>query len=385
MKYKEISEITGVAQAALRDKYEAWSESTRKKKKNPDLKLIAAFSGLSISSVSGHINNKKGSISPQKAEMLDKLLALLEYRPSNAAQKLRSTNKMSIAFVAPISNSPSTEYSVEILKGVKEEALKYGFFVDIYDIGPDEQADFVSRLPFLGLVDGLIIVSSSISADGFSMLVRENIPVFQINPLKEQRTKPFVGALNSETAPFAELLEHLFGEHQYRNPVLVYIPVESHVQRQTKMDLYEAALEKHGIAFDRTRNFLSVASHTYREGRDAWRRVNVINPDADVIVCLSDILAAAFIQEMQKDTKSIPVTGYGNFEIGTLFEITTIDQHIRALGSQAFEQLFYSIQFIQRQDEFPEYRSITGPAEFVQRKSCACNAGKNVSQEGEGR
>lgn len=90
-----------------------------RKKKNPDLKLIAAFSGLSISTVSGHINGKKGAPSRIKAEMLDELLTLLEYRRSSAAHKLRSSSKMSIGFVAPISNSPSTEYSVEILKGVK--------------------------------------------------------------------------------------------------------------------------------------------------------------------------------------------------------------------------------------------------------------------------
>lgn len=375
MKYKRISKITGVPKDELKKRYQAWSKGLRKKK-NPDLKLIAAFSGLSISTVSGHINGKKGALSRIKAEMLDELLTLLEYRRSSAAHKLRSSSKMSIGFVAPISNSPSTEYSVEILKGVKSEALKYGFSVDIYDIGPEEGADFISRLPFLGLVDGLIVVLSSFSSNDFRMLIRENVPVFQINPLKEQHTIPFVGVLNSDTDPFRELLSHLFEDHGFRNPVLIYIPVKSHVQRQTKMDLYEEALTRHGIGFDTEHNFLSIASYSYQEGRSAWKKLKKINPDADVIICLSDIIAASFIQEIRKENKNIPVTGYGNFEIGKLLELTTVDQHIRRLGSDAFEQLFYAVQFIRRQEDFPEYRTIIGPSEFVKRESCACYAGQ---------
>jgi hypothetical protein len=38
--------------------------------------------------------------------MLDRLLSTLDYRPSHAAKRLRSKSKMSIGFIAPITNSP---------------------------------------------------------------------------------------------------------------------------------------------------------------------------------------------------------------------------------------------------------------------------------------
>jgi len=375
MDYRQISEITGISQEELKKRHDAWMGSSRKKKKNPDLKLIAAFSGLSISSVSGYINNKKGSISEKKARMLDSLLSVLDYRPSHAAKKLRSANKMSIGFIAPITNSPSTEYSVEILKGVKEEARKYGYFVDIYDIGPDEQSDFISRLPFLGLVDGLILVSSSITSESLSPLIQENIPVFHINPLKEELRPPFVGSINSDTAPFTDLLDHLFTDHKYRNPLLVYVPTEGHLQRQKKLDLFLKAVERYEIPFQAGRNLLTVPFYTYKDGNAAWKRAKTINPDADVYICLSDVIAVSFIRAQQKKGEITAVTGYGDFEVGEFFDITTVDQNIRELGTNAFQQLFYSIQYIQSQGSFPEYKSVKASTRLIKRESCACKAG----------
>ncbi|MCK4516463.1 MAG: LacI family DNA-binding transcriptional regulator, partial [Spirochaetaceae bacterium] len=293
----------------------------------------------------------------------------------HAARKLRSKSKMSIGLIAPITNSPSTEYSVEILKGVKTEAHKYGYFVDIYDIAQENQSEVTSRLPFLGLVDGLIVVSSSISSASFAPLRPENIPVLQVNPLKEQRESPFVGAINSETAPFADLLEHLFSDHKYRNPVLVHVPAEGHVQREMKEEMFLQAADKHSVSISRDRNFLSVPAFTYSAGRAAWNRAKAINPDADVYICLSDIVAVPFSQGLQREGRKAAVTGYGNFEIAECFELTTIDQHICQVGSDAFQQLYYAIRFIKMQGEFPEYRSTTGPASLIRRKTCACKAG----------
>ncbi len=375
MDYGRISHITGLSFSELQQRHESWLGRSKDGKKSPDLKLIAAFSGLAVSSVSGHINKRKGSVSAKKAKMLDELLSLLDYRPSHAAKKLRSLNKMSIGFIAPISNSPSTEYSVEILKGVKSEAHKFGYFVDIYDIGPDEESDITTRLPFLGLVDGLIVVSSSIDSESLAPLCKENIPVFQINPLREQHQQPFVGAINSETLPFAELLDHLFSEHGYRNPVLVCIPVEGHVQRKQKEDLFLKAADHYGINIDLEKNLLTLPSFSFRDGRAAWERAKEVNPNADVYICLSDIVAIPFLHSVQAEGRSAAVTGYGNFEIGECFNLTTIDQHIVQLGSNAFQQLYYAMQFVRKQNEFPEYRSTTGPASLIKRRTCACMAG----------
>jgi LacI family transcriptional regulator, purine nucleotide synthesis repressor len=375
MDYKRLSDISGIEQDTLIKRHAEWSAQA-KHKTRPDLKLIAALSGLSISSVSGYLNNKKGAVSKNKARMLDGILSIVDYRPSNAARKLRSTKKMSIGFIAPVTNSPSTEYSVEILKGVKEEARKYNYFVDIYDIGLDETADFTSRLPFLGLVDGLIEVSSALTAESLAPLVQQKIPIFHVNPLREEQRIPFVGSLNSDTSPFTDLLEHLFNDHRYKNPVLIGIPTEGHHQREEKLDLFREMLKKHSVSFNPEKNILFVSSYSFREGDTAWNRIREINPEADVLVCLSDVVAAALMLAQQETRHKIAVTGYGNFDLGESFGLTTVDQHIRELGVEAFQQLFYAMQYIEQQDEFPEYRSLQSAARLIKRKSCACKAGK---------
>ena len=64
---------------------------------------------------------------------------MVGYLPSTAAKKLRRTQKMSIAFISPITDSPSPGFYTEILKGVKKEAGKYNFYVDIYDVSESEE------------------------------------------------------------------------------------------------------------------------------------------------------------------------------------------------------------------------------------------------------
>ena len=68
----------------------------------------------------------------------------------------------------------------------------------------------------------------------------------------------------------------------------------------------------------------------------AYEMASEKNPDADVYVCLTDTLAVPIIRGLEKDNKKAAVTGYANFEIAEVFDLTTIEQNIPMLGSKAF-------------------------------------------------
>jgi len=373
--FHQISKIVGISPNKLQKHYNIWSGKRKDKGRDRDvvdLRLLAALSGLSVSSVSNFLNNTQGSISEEKSNVLEKLTDILGYIPSKAAVKLRSSNKMSIGFVFSVTSGTSSEYYVDILRGVKREADKYGYFIDIYDIEENKRKDFFSELPFMGLVDGLIIVNSVVTSELLVPLVKRKIPVVLINPLTREIHPPVISGIYSDSSAFSQLLEHLFKDHKYRNPVLISVELNNSSQRVDKYNMFVKAAGDNGIDFDEDKNTVFISAHSFSEGMRAYEMASEKNPYADVYVCLTDTLAISIIRALEKDNKKAAVTGYANFEIAQVFDLTTIEQNIRMLGSKAFQHLFFSIQYIQRHNEFPEYSEEHIPGKFIKRGSCGC-------------
>ncbi len=368
-----IFEKTGIPLSVLQEQYNQWLQKGKKgKNKIIDHKLIALLAGVSPSTVSNYLNKKQGSISSEKAEVLRTIIDCLEYIPTNAAKRLRSLNKMCIGFVAPISNGKSSEYYLEILKGIKEESLKYGYSIDIYDIEENNDQNFFSKLPFLGLIDSLIIVSSTITAQYLAPLIKRKIPIIHINPRVEVTTPPFIGSVYSEAGTFSDLLNHLFCDHKYKNPVLISVDLNNYSQRIEKYRIFKEAMEKNLLDFKEGKNVLFLDSYRLSAGSIGYQKINEQNPDADVIVCLSDNIAIPIIRELEKAKKNTAVTGYADFEIAKIFDLTTMNQQIRLLGVKAVQQLFIGMRYIQYNSTYPEYHSEKVPAIFIKRRSCGC-------------
>jgi DNA-binding LacI/PurR family transcriptional regulator len=367
----QIARIFDVNSAEIELKYKKWLEGKNKKSSiiTADLNLLSDLSGLSTASISNFLNRKAGSLSKEKAEQLEKLSSLVGYLPSTAAKKLRRTQKMSIAFISPITDSPSPGFYTEILKGVKKEASKYNFYVDIYDVSEDEEKDFFANMPFLGMVDAIIIVSSKVSAEPIFPLIRRNIPVVLVHPWRKVENAPVTNSIVPDTAVFSQLLDHLFGEQRFGNPVLISLHPQNHIVRKMKIKLFKDALMKYSIPFDVDKNLFIIEQHTFSEGKRAFKELSSTNPEIDVFICLSDVVAASVSTENSKNGRKTAVTGYDNSDIARLFDLTTIDQKMEETGKIAFEKLFYAIQYTSVNKELPNFSSTIVPLEFVKRTS----------------
>src|SRR5690606_36846269 len=129
-----IAEIVEADPEVVRARYEGWRSARKDHTDKIDLDFLARMTGLSSASVSNFINKKKGSLSKEKAARLEKLIAHVGYVPSGAAQLLGKIKKMTIGFVAPVTSSASTDFYIEVLKGLKENAGTYGYSLNIYDV-----------------------------------------------------------------------------------------------------------------------------------------------------------------------------------------------------------------------------------------------------------
>lgn len=377
--YEQISKIFAVSQDEIESKHIKWLADKKNKSSviTADLNLLSVLSGLSTASISNFLNNKEGSLSREKAEKLKKLVSVVEYLPSAAAKKLRKVQKMSIAFISPITDSPSPGFYTEILKGVKKEAQKYNFYVDIYDVSEDEEKDFFTNMPFLGMVDGIIVMSSKVSAVPFFPLIKRNIPVVLVHPWRKIENAPITDSVVPETAVFFQLLDHLFKEQQFRNPVLISLQPKNNITRKMKIKLFKDALVKYDIPFNKEKNLFIIEQHTFSEGHRAFKELSSLNPKIDVFICLSDVVAASVTMEISKQGRRIGVTGYDNSDIAKLFNLTTIDQKMEKTGKAAFEKLFYAIQYATVNKELPGFNRTIIPLEFMKRASSMNFKNKN--------
>ena len=365
--FDKISKISGLTIAEAEMRYNGWRE--RKKNSIVDHKLIALMSNVSPATVSNYFNGKNGAVSKKKGLIIQTIIDYLGYIPDSAAKRLRSDKKMCIAYIAPISNSCSSEYYLDILKGLKKEAARKSYFIDVYDIDENQDKNFLDTFPFLGLVDGIVLASSKITSSELIPVNKRNIPVYLINPKEEERKKPFVGSVCSDTNDFVFLLDHLFKERKFQNPVLVSVPTNGFSQRIEKHFLFKKKMLDYGINFNEHQNIFLVESYALEEGRNVFSRIMENNSNVDAIITLSDIIAVPILREIEKKGKNIAITGYGNFTIAPIFDLTTIDQKIQELGKKAAFNLLKAIEYIDMNNEFPPYKKEILKGSFVQRLS----------------
>ncbi|HUX21114.1 MAG TPA: LacI family DNA-binding transcriptional regulator [Spirochaetia bacterium] len=366
----ELADILNSDPKSIEKIYQDWLSGKRSKANlKPDLRLVALLTGLSTASVSYFLNGKKNRVSRDTSEKVQKVLKSIGFTPTIAARKLRSKEKKSIAFVSALSDSPSPEFSLALLKAVKDEAKKYGYYVDIFDVTEGEERDFFANPPFLGMVDGVILSSITIDHEGLAPLIEHKIPVVDFHSWEKLDRAPVTNSITPRAEVMSELLAHLFGECGYRNPVLVSVPVKNNHTRRRKLELFKFALQEFDIPFDVKKNLVLVEKYSIAESKRALPEIFRRNPNVDAIVCLSEVTAMTVMEELAASGRRVAVTGYDNLEISELFNITTIDQNLTETGRMAFEKLYYAIRYVRENGTFPEYQEAFMDSTYVQRSS----------------
>lgn len=352
--FKVLSSITGKSLKELKAIHNSWIADKKNHRGTVDLKLLSLFSGLSTASISVYIN-KKGSISKEKAAMLDRIITCISYTPSYAAKRLRSLEKKCIGFTAPITVSPNPSFYIDILKGVKAEAKKFGYYVDIFDVGENEEEEFFHKAPYIGMVDGLITASLDLENRNLDALVNDPLPIVNIHSWSKPSRKPIINTLVPNTRIFRDLMEYLLGEKKFREPVLISLHPKNHMVRNQKITYFKQAMKDCNLQFDEKKHIQYIKQHTLSDARDAFRKIESSNFSPDVYVCLSDIVATSICRELQKSGRNTAVTGHDNSAVSTLFNLTTIDQKMHETGRIAFERLYVGIRYILENNDFPEY------------------------------
>lgn len=385
----EIARLFDRELAQVESAYEAWlaSKQGRRSPVKPDNRLLASLSGLSPASISNFVQNKPGSLSEENRRRLSRLVELVGYVPSRAAQNLRSHRRNTIGIVLPLT-SVSPAFYLEVLTGIKQKAAFFGFQRLIYDVTTIEEREaFFRDMPFLDAVDGLIVVSLYVGESQLRILERHQLPIVMVH---NRLSQPPVVAnlLDDDESELQRLIEgHLIGHHGYRRLALVTLETSNPLKmgdmergdwnRIARKNAYHQALRANGLPSDE--NVFTVKEHSYEAGCEVFEQIQRKNaqlaPDERIqaVVCLSDTLAHALRICARKAEVPLPVTGYDNLALAGLDDITTVDQKAQQVGASAFQHLHNALEYQARAGAlpWPPVEEAIG-MQAVIRTSCGC-------------
>ncbi len=387
--FEEIAELYERDPQEISEAYEEWIDlrKGRQRAAAPDIRLLASLSNLSTTSVSNFLRSKPGSLSEAKERRLAQLIEIVGYVPSSAAQSLRGRQTNVIGIALPLS-SVSPDFYMEILGGIKHEADILGYKHFIFNVtSEDARVDFFGSMPFLGIVDGLIVIGLHIDDSRLRILDKHNLPVTVVH--NRIASSPVISNLIAQDEkPLYELIDrHLIRHHGYRRLALVTLPTTNPLRmgdttradwsRANRLNAYLKALETNQIQYDPDLIF-EVREHSFEEGYRAFdliRQRNVELPSdrkIEAVVCTSDTLAAGIIRAARRYDMPIPVTGFDNLPVAELLDITTVDQRAREVGRLAFRQLYNALSYYRRKGEYPAFAEEGINMQAVIRLSCGC-------------
>ncbi len=355
---RQLAALLQKSEQEVLDYYQQWKSN--KKSANPgfDQAFIAGLVGQSKTTVSNFINQRFQNISAARQETLRQVIAALGYKPSQSAQLVRAKEKKVIAVLANITRTPSKDYSSAILEGIKSQANEYHYGLLIYDVTQEEQHGFIQRMPFLGLVDGLIIIGSMLGETEYLELARREIPVTLINPWskvpRSARENTVVASIKADLIGLSTLLRHY--QDRVQNPLLLTIAVDKFQQRQKKIALYQKYFGKEAqvLYLD---NYSVASIEKLRPALEL--------PRHDAFFCLADIVAICIKRYLQQEGLEALVTGYDNTDMARVFGIPTVNHNISKQGVEAFTRLFLALSYKKVNGRLPECEFAKLKSKFV--------------------
>lgn len=338
------------------------------------IKEVALKAGVSIATVSRVINEK----GPVAAETRQRILAAIEqlrYVPHGAARSLITNQTDTIGVLLP---DLYGEFFSEVIRGVDLAARRSGYHVLVSGFHSD-RAEIEAVLRALrGRVDGLIVLSPDVDAQGLRRNLPETLPVVllntRINGWGDGRANSNAfDAINVDNYGGAyAMVRHLAGLG-HRRIALICGPAENADARE-RLRGYRDALRAEGIAPSPA---LEVPGDFSEEsGYRAGERLLALEPRPEAVFAANDSMAIGCLFALREAGVEVPrdiaLAGFDDIPIARYVTppLSSVHVPIAELGTRAMERLLHAVE---HKNEH-ERRQETVPATLVVRGSCGGSA-----------
>jgi LacI family transcriptional regulator len=298
---------------------------------------VARLAGVSTMTVS-RVINAKGDVRASTRARVERAIAQLEYRPSQAARTLTTRRSRTLGLLVPDITNP---FFPEIVRGAEDVAWEEGYMVSLANTVEDAARERAALEHFEDhRVDGLLICSARLPESTLEILLRRHQAVVLLNRrIADER----VASLEVDDAHGARLaVAHLVASGR-RTIALLAGPLRSSSSVKRRAG-YGEALEAAGLSASAT--LVQEGEPSESGGESAVHALLERRSDVDAIVCYNDVVAIGALAALHALGRAVPadvsVVGCDDVRLASLVTpaLTTLRIDTYALGRQAAQLLF---------------------------------------------
>lgn len=285
---------------------------------------VARRAGVSIATVSRALRDLPG-VSPRTRSRVLSIVAELDYVVSPAASSMRGSTRR-VAVVFPRLDSWFYSTMLTTLEATMRQA---DLDVLVYQVSSEEKrAHFFRDLPTRRKVDAVVLITLPIRPEEEERLDLMGVEVV----VAGSRLRDFPSVNVDDEAIGVEAVGHLIGLGHTRIGMIRTSDTEgakwaSDLHRRAG---YLLALERHGLPQDP--ELLVTARYGVDAGAIGMEQLLCLEDPPTAVFCYSDDIAVAALACLRRHDLRVPedmsLIGVDGHELGELFDITTIDQHV---------------------------------------------------------
>jgi LacI family transcriptional regulator len=329
----------------------------------PTIKEIARRAGVSYSTVSRALNNKKG-VKPQIRETILKLAKEMNYFPHYSAKALVQKKVGVIAVVIPRTSEFAFQnpFYSHILLGLSKEANKHDYRLML---SINEKGSYAS-LYHRRMVDGVIVVANRTDDNNIEELVRMQVPTVVVPGYGDQKG-PDVTSVNSEN-------------HQSIMRAVTYLISLGHTKiafilgrmnsaySTERLAAYKTALAEQGIPFES--KYIRESDFTKTDGFNLMGKLLDMDEPPSSVICINDSVTPGALHQIRSRGLKIPqdlsVVAIGCSDALELHQppLTTVKTKVVEIGKAAARSL---IQIME--EGASQEKRIIIPSDLVIRES----------------
>lgn len=326
---------------------------TKGKKNAPEhtvsIKDVAAYAGVSISTVSNVLNGTK-TVSEALQRRVLTAVDELHYQANTLAKGLKSGKTNTLCVIVP---SIVSVFFPKVLRGMQTAAAGHGYSLTIYETDENfEKEQDIVRMLRLQRVDGVLLSTCCDPQDNAAYVEElrhlsidgKRIPVVFF----EEAPHDGVDAVVVDNKGASKAAAAYLLETGRRNIAYIAAPMHRFMMGKKRYEGYLAALTEAGVAEDE--RLVREGDYTPISGYSEMRTLLSGGCRIDGVLCGNDQMAIGAIRALHEAGMRVPedvaVMGFDNNFPGTLISpsLSTVSVPKQRMGQEAVELLLWRIE-----------------------------------------
>ena len=329
------------------------------------LKDIAAEAGVSITTVSNVVHNKKSRVSPERVQKIWEIIEREHYVPSMSARSLANDHSFIIGVVTYLTpqnrgSTMSDPFLSSFVEGIEKRTREEGYYLMFRAVEDAHALDAVSRSWRLS---GLIL-TGMFQDEFFEATLNLGIPFVLIDSYVENPDVCRVGLEDEKGGYIAT--RHLL-ENGHKAIAFASPSIRPGGVIEKRLEGYRRALAEFGVPFDPALLFTQEIS--VEEGKKLGHRLSG-RPEITGVFASADILAAGVMSGLSECGVCVPrdksIVGFDDHYLAqlTIPGLNTVHQDPERKGVLATDMILRQLRH-----EPIEEKSVILPVHLVERGS----------------